>query len=331
MCCSAVRHNAMKHEIKKLKKIFNNARAIVDLLMVFLTDFSYNKPMNKTLIKHLGILSIFIFVSGCTLKSRTPENKLPLKLYVFECGENDVKDIRPFAPDLSAPVAKKMVVSCFLIQHPNGTLLWDSGLSDELAKKPEGLDVMGGNFHLSVRKPFLEKLADIGILPKDITFIAFSHFHSDHVGNANAFSGSTLLIQKEEYQAAFSDEPEKFRYTPQTYMKLKHTPAKLLQGDYDVFGDGSVVIKRAIGHTPGHQVLFVRLPKTGPILLSGDLYHFADNRTYKRVPIFNFNQEESKKSIEEIEAFVRETNAKMWIQHDYPQIFALRHAPLFYE
>lgn len=306
------------------------APAAFFILIAFFVDLLYATNM-KSLRIILAIAIMFVFVSSCTLKSGVQETKPLVKLFVFECGENNVNDISMFAPDLSTKVAKKMIVSCFLIQHPHGTLLWDSGLSDDIAKEPKGVSAMNGNFHLTVKKPFLKQLAEMGVSPKDITYVAFSHFHADHVGNANAFVGSTLLIQKDEYEAAFGAHPEEFRFAKATYQNLKKTPVKLLLGDHDVFGDGSVVIKRAIGHTPGHQVLFVRLSKTGPVVLSGDLYHFAENREKKRVPAFNFSKEETLKSMDAIEAFIRDTHATMWIQHDYEQIQALRHAPNFYE
>jgi glyoxylase-like metal-dependent hydrolase (beta-lactamase superfamily II) len=210
-------------------------------------------------------------------------------------------------------------------------MLWDSGLSDDIAKHKDGITAREGKFHMQVKKPFLVQLANMGLYPKDFSFIAFSHYHSDHVGNANAFKGVTQLIQQEEYDAAYGDTPEKFGFNPKVYEELKNGPFVKLTGDHDVFGDGSVVIKRAIGHTPGHQALFVDLAKTGPLLISGDLYHFADNRVHQRVPVFNFSAEESKKSMVAIENFVAIKKATMWIEHDFEQNSTLRHAPEYYE
>lgn len=252
-----------------------------------------------------------------------------VRIYVFDCGENDVKDIGMFAPGLTGP--KKLAVACYVIRHPFGNLLWDSGLSDSIADEKDGVEAADGNFHLTLKTPFLKQLSSIGLTPADMKYIAFSHFHSDHVGNANAFVGATLLIQQEEYDAAFGPEPQKYRYKYETYNQLAQTPTVKLHGDHDVFGDGSVIIKRSVGHTPGHQSLFVNLAKTGPILISGDLYHFADNRIHSRVPSFNFDKQLTENSMRTIENFIRETKAVMWIEHDYEQNQSLRHAPEYYE
>jgi hypothetical protein len=90
----------------------------------------------------------------------------------------------------------------------------------------------------------------------------------------------------------------------------------VLDGDYDVFGDGSVVVLSAPGHTPGHQCLFIDLPGAGPIVLSGDLYHNALNRKYHAPPSFNTDAEQTKRSMQRIDAFVAERGAELWIQHD---------------
>jgi len=182
-----------------------------------------------------------------------------------------------------------------------------------------------------VNDPFIEQLRKVGYAPETINFVAFSHMHGDHSGNGNAFSRSIVLMQQEEYDAAFGPEPGKFRFNPATFGNLKDNDFIKLKGDYDVFGDGSVVIKRMIGHTPGHQSLFVRLPKSGPVVLSGDLVHFTDNWLHKRVPVFNFNKEDSVKSMTAMEDFLKQSGAKFLIQHDVAQNEKIPHAPKVFE
>jgi glyoxylase-like metal-dependent hydrolase (beta-lactamase superfamily II) len=263
------------------------------------------------------------------IQKETPTKDL--RLYVFECGDVMVKDLSIFATEKEKNVEKRFSVSCYVINHPQGILLWDTGVTDAIANKPEGMTGRGGVIHLEVKKPFLSQLAEIGITPKDIKYLALSHFHNDHAGNASAFTSSTLLIQEEEFAAAFGDKPKEFGFDPSFYGALRNSPVKKLHGDFDVFGDGSVIIKRAIGHTPGHQMLFVRLRNTGPVILSGDLYHFTENRIKQRVPSLNFDKAETKKSMTIMEDFVKETGAVMWIQHDFEQNKIIRHAPLFYD
>ena len=109
-----------------------------------------------------------------------------------------------------------------------------------------------------------------------------SHYHSDHTANANAFASATWIVQKAERDFMFADKPQGI-IQPAHYSALKTAKTRILNDeDFDVFGDGTVVVKSAPGHTPGHQVLFVKLPKTGPVLLAGDLYHYPEERTTGR-------------------------------------------------
>ena len=274
----------------------------------------------------ITVVAITALTSACAgLKSSESD---AIKLYVFDCGSILSRDVSMFSPGVDKGQSKQLTDSCYLIRHPQGDLIWDTGLSDTLT--PEGIDVWEGAFHLSVTHPLQGQLQEIGVSVEDIEYVAISHFHGDHTGNANLFSKATLLIQQEEFAAAFGAEPQKFGFEPESYSNFSSANSKVLNGDYDVFGDGRVVIKKAVGHTPGHQTLFLDMPESGPILLSGDLYHFTKNRTYRRVPSFNFNQEQSLQSIDMIEKFVKEKGAELWIQHDLEQNQGIRHAPEFY-
>lgn len=208
-------------------------------------------------------------------------------------------------------------------------LLWDTGLVDTIGSK--GIDVWNGAFNMRVEKTLGSQLDEIGISPKDIAYLAMSHSHSDHTGNANRFKSSTLIIQEEEYDAIFSDKAKELGFEPETYKDLKNSKTIKINGDYDVFGDGQVIIKRAIGHTPGHQMLYVNLKESGPIILSGDLYHFTKNRDHSRVPSFNFSKEDTLKSMKEIEKFIKDKKAKLWIQHDLEQNKTINHSPAYYK
>lgn len=252
-----------------------------------------------------------------------------IKLYVFQCGDILVRDVSLFSPGVNAGQTKRLTDSCYLIRHPDGDLVWDTGLNDAIGTR--GVDAFDGKFHLSVSQPLAPQLADIGVKPDEIEYLGISHFHADHTGNANLFRNATLLIQQEEFDAAFGPDPQKYGFSPDTYNQLDRHKARILHGDLDLFGDGRVVIKRAPGHTPGHQMLFVDLPETGAIVLSGDLYHFTSNRNHRRVPAFNFNKEQTLESMEAMEQFTAAKHAKLWIQHDREQNQDLRHAPDHYE
>jgi N-acyl homoserine lactone hydrolase len=147
----------------------------------------------------------------------------------------------------------------------------------------------------------------------------------------NLFSGSKILIQQEELDAAYSDKAESYNFSPASYSKIEKHQYITLNGDHDVFGDGRVVIKRAVGHTPGHQSLFVDLPETGPIMISGDLTHFSKNWKHDRIPAFNFDKEQSAKAIADIKAFIKVKKAQFWIKHDKEQNATIKHSPAFYQ
>ncbi len=218
-------------------------------------------------------------------------------------------------------------VPCYLIAHPDGTLLWDAGLSDSLAKGSPHTQTNGTV--TTVTATLRAQLAALGYQAADITYLALSHLHYDHAGNANDFAASTWLVQRLEHEAAFGDAQGFFGRA--LYANLETSETMLLDGDHDVFGDGTVVIKSAPGHTPGHQVLFVDLAEAGPLVLSGDLYHFPENRTLKRVPTFNFDEAQTLASMDAVEDLLIESGARLWIEHDFAANALLDKSPAYYE
>ena len=251
------------------------------------------------------------------------------RLYVLYCGEAQIPDISPWSPGFNVGQPAVFSDNCYLIRHGQDWMLWDTGYPDELASKPEG--IVGPRSRAIRVKTLASQLADIGVAPNEITYLAFSHSHGDHVGNGNMFTAAKLYIQQAEYDAAFGPEPAKFGFVPATYDKLRANTTVKLQGDFDVFGDGSVKIISTPGHTPGHQSLLVRLPKTGAVILSGDVAHFEENFVNRRVPGFNFNIDQSRHSMDKVDAVVKAEHAQLWINHDSKQSATIAHAPQFIE
>ncbi len=250
------------------------------------------------------------------------------RLYVLQCGESKTGDVSAnWSPGAHQGEAWEFSDNCYLIRHAKGWFLWDAGMSDALAEKPQGQVAANGLLTLFVRKTLVSQLQELKVAPGEIAHLAFSHFHADHVGNANLFTAATLYIQTPEYEAAFGTEPGKFNFQPALYDKLRANPTKKLDGDHDVFGDGSVVIVSTPGHTPGHQSLLVRLPKRGAVVLTGDLVHFADNWANKRVPLRNFDRDQSMRSMQRIAELVEAQRAELWINHDKAQSDRLPKAP----
>lgn len=251
-----------------------------------------------------------------------------VRLYVFDCGR--LKSGNP-APLLERGVTTTdMSVEAFLIVHPRGTLLWDAGVIPDELIKPEGTVEARATVHTTLKG----QLAAIGYKPAGIEYLALSHNHYDHSANANSFAASTWLVQRPERAFMFPDTPPATPINGSArWSELRNSKTKILDGDYDVFGDGSVVIISTPGHTPGHQSLFVDLKKTGPVVLSGDLYHYPAERELKNfTPFSNLgdaSQEVASKA--KVEALLKQKHAKLWIQHDIIADAALRKSPAYYE
>lgn len=255
------------------------------------------------------------------------------RLYVFDCGS--ITGLSPTLFNFKEGEVKAtgFVVPCYLIVHPKGTLIWDTGTIPDSAFKPDGSPVtQGTGAILKATKPLKTQLAEVGYKPSDITFLALSHYHSDHTANANDFAGSTWLVQQAERDYMFNPPPQAAVMASATFSKLKDAKTTIIKApDYDVFGDGKVIIKSAPGHTPGHQVLFLKLAKTGPLLIAGDLYHYPEERATGKMPTFEYNVEQSRASRAAIEAFLKQSKAQMWIEHDAATFSTLKKAPAFYE
>jgi N-acyl homoserine lactone hydrolase len=257
-----------------------------------------------------------------------PKPPKSLRLYIFDCGVLKPADAKSFGFDHVAEL--KMSVPCFLVVHPKGTMMWDVGVVPDSDFKADGAPVVQG--FIEVAKPLKPQLEALGYEPSDIKYLAFSHYHIDHTANANMFAASTWLVAQAERDIMFSDKPAPVR-TEKNFAALKNSKTKILPAtaDYDVFGDGTVIIKQTPGHTPGHQVLFLKLPKTGPVLVAGDLYHYNEERNTDHVPNFEYNKEQSLASRAKIEEFLKTSGAQLWIEHDYAANAKLKKSPEFYE
>ena len=266
--------------------------------------------------------------SSMTAQTRPPAPKTP-RIYIFEGGS--IKGLDPKLFNFTKEELKEQdfIVTSYLIVHPRGTLMFDAGAIPDSTFKSDGSPVTEGI--MSATKPLKPQLAAAGYKPSDVTYFAMSHYHSDHTANANDFAGATWIVQKAERDAMFAEKPQGI-IQPTHYSALKTAKTKLLDNaDFDVFGDGTVVVKSAPGHTPGHQVVFVKLAKTGPVLLAGDLYHYPEERTTGRIPTFEFNAEQSRAARAKVEAFLKQTGAQLWIEHDIATHAKLAKSPAYVE
>jgi len=240
------------------------------------------------------------------------------RMYVLYCGDIALTDMGRFSPGLSGP--GDLSSTCYLIKHAQGWLLWDTGVGDVVADKPEGQKSPAGVWFN--KKKLATQLAELGLKPSDIRYLALSHSHNDHIGNVDLFPQATLLLQKAEFDWPSPLGVPRFK---------KEQPVKTVEGDHDVFGDGSVMLISTPGHSPGHQCLLVKLPKTGAMLLSGDAVHTKANWDNRRAPIQNFNHPQSLTALDRMATVLKQHNAVLWIAHEKSEVPQRKYAPEYYE
>jgi len=233
-----------------------------------------------------------------------------LSLWRLDCGDAHIGDLDTFS-DTFAYVgqSKTLTDSCYLIRHGDRYLLWDTGFPANLAGQTTGDD----SFRITMRTTITAQLARIGVRPEQVTFVGISHYHDDHTGQAADFPRATLLVGTADWEAIRGRPASAARFGPWIEGQSRVEP---LAGDHDVFGDGSVIVLNMPGHTPGHHALLVRLPRTGAVLLSGDLYHFTENFESNGVPGFNTNRADTLASMARFRDIARNLRARIIIQHE---------------
>ena len=284
----------------------------------------------------LARLAVVLLASLPVAAQRSPAPGL--RLYVFDCGTLASADMSRYRLTEADVATTKMSVGCYLVAHPRGVLMWDVGAVADATWVPSGKPELqhltlpdGQAREVTITSRLLPQLAAAGFQPDAITHLALSHYHWDHTANANAFARATWVVRPVERDAMFAATPPALTQ-PSTYAALRNSKiVPIAANDHDVFGDGSVVIKLAAGHTPGHQVLYVRLPRTGGVLLIGDLYHYPEERSLARIPTFEADQAQTALARQGIDAFLKQSGAQLWIQHDFMATAKLRKSPQFYD
>jgi glyoxylase-like metal-dependent hydrolase (beta-lactamase superfamily II) len=250
------------------------------------------------------------------------------RLYVFDCGTLVYNKPEDYNLTRDEVKDSNMGVTCYLVVHPKGMLLYDTGLNDRLVGRPLYENVLEGYGQIKFNT-LSGQLADIGVAAADITYLVLSHYHWDHIGNAAEFAGSTWLVYPGDRNQMFGKEARAYPWFGH-YAALEHSKTVELSGDHDVFGDGTVVVIATPGHTEGHCSLLVRLKNTGPVLLSGDLYHYPEERTRKRMP----DEEKTSGTVEsrqKVEELLRRTGAQLWIGHSMEFFRTVRKSPSWYD
>ncbi|MEA3011200.1 MAG: N-acyl homoserine lactone hydrolase [Sphingomonadales bacterium] len=254
--------------------------------------------------------SIGLAAAMFALAAFQPPPAAPMQMWRLDCGTVQIGDLDFFSDTFLYVGQKKTLTdSCYLIRHGENYLLWDTGLPGELA----GKTVQADGMTLTVTRRIVDQLAQIGIRPEQINFVGISHRHDDHTGQAADFAKATLLIGAEDFETVKGRPDSAARFAP--WIKSGSKVEKI-QGDHDVFGDGSVVMLDTPGHTEGHHSLLVRLKLMGPVMLTGDLWHFTENVRNRGVPSFNTDRADTLASMDRFDAIARRLKAKIVIQHE---------------
>ena len=269
--------------------------------------------------------------AGSASAIRSDAADVGVKLFVFYCGDLLFPSAQNFGVGDNETTVRDLVVPCYVIEHPKGTLLWDGGLLSAVADIPGWQRNPESGTQFRLQRTLQDQLLgmDLGFDLSSIDLAAFSHIHYDHVGVANELSNATWLVQRGDYDAVVNDAAVP-GYDPALLAEIRKRPTEVLDGDFDVFGDGTVRLIAATGHTPGHQVLYVELAEFGPLILSGDLYHFRISREQRRVPLFNVDKGLTLTAMDKVEALVAATGATFWIEHDAALFQTLALAPDYY-
>ena len=290
----------------------------------------------------LMVTLIVASLSTATAESQAsrpaPQPPKTTRLYIFDCGLINVNraGTERYKVTPEEVGETRFSVPCFLVVHPKGTLMWDLGIVPDdtveaRARGEQGNTTATSAAVATVTRTLRSQLADLGYRPSDITYFAFSHAHVDHNANANLFAGSTWLARPAERTFMWEDGNTRVNRTFFDSIKTSKS-IDLDRDEYDVFGDGAVIIKAAPGHSPGHQVLVLRLANSGRVMLAGDLYHYPQERTLKRPPPdTEFNVQQSAASRVMIEEYLKRTKTEIWIEHDFAANAKLKKAPAYYD
>jgi glyoxylase-like metal-dependent hydrolase (beta-lactamase superfamily II) len=265
------------------------------------------------------------------------------RLYAFSSGALTIgKGVLQNFAAMDPPIV--IPVGFYVVKHAKGNVLFDTGNNDNLIKDPnwwpEGLRGLKPAMTPEVALDF--QLKKIGLTPDDIKYVVVSHMHLDHGGNMSKFPNSTIVVQKSEIQNAFWPEPGTggpyvlgdflpLRAANSTYPNAQKMIQ--LEGDLDVFGDGSVVVKRWVGHTAGSQMMTVKLKNSGFTILTGDNVYFRENVEKSLPPnlVLAYDPAGIYRAYEWIRMMMATQKADYFTAHDPDAFKAMKKAPAYYD
>jgi len=218
----------------------------------------------------------------------------------------------------------KIPVPAYVIQHPRGLVLFDTGMNQATADgncaNYWGQGLCGAFNSIQGRDEVIDRqLKSIGFSAEDVKYVVYSHFHLDHAGNIKMFPNARHVVQKAELRAAWW--PEKFQraaYVLKDFDTTRDYDFIQVEGDFDLFGDGTLVLLDTQGHTQGHQSLQVTLKNTGTVLLAADAIYTAENEAGV-IPGITWNTNASMRAIDRLKQIRDARQGQIWYSHDAAQ------------
>ena len=283
----------------------------------------------------LGVLLAGLPLSGAATATLTEKSGVADRLYRIDCGHSLANDESVWTPGENIGKSIEFSSTCYLIRHGGSSLMWDTGVPEATMGDPKGWSTLPKLIVYHLDRTITSQLAEIGLKTSDIDYVAISHTHGDHIGNVKLFPDATVLLQRAEYDWINSGpltDPNLNQLVILARQLMGHPKnLKLIDGDLDVFGDGSVILISTPGHTPGSQSLMVHLANSGYIVLSGDVVHLQENFEKNIVPALNVDKAQSLASMQRVRDIMQSYNAKLFINHDKAQADRLKLIPAFYD
>jgi N-acyl homoserine lactone hydrolase len=247
-----------------------------------------------------------------------------MKLYVCEGGRGDLPDMNHLTPDRNVGKPVTIPILFFLIDHPKGLVVFDTGIDTDRGDDP----FVKADPHLRIDR----QMRRLGYEPDSVRYVILSHLHLDHIGCMHLFSGATFIVRRQELRAAWWPDAYERGYDFQTLLKTRDftylQPAE--DEAFDVFGDGALVCIDTKGHTEGHQSLVVDLPESGRIVLVGDAAQVNENLTDRVPPGMSWSSQHAIQSIEKLR-HLQTQGALLILGHELAALGELKIAPYYYK
>lgn len=252
-----------------------------------------------------------------------------LHIYAL-CGGYLELDRASMVSDLTPGQPWTVPVSSYLVVHPQGRLLFDTGVHCATLTDPVGRMGAERAKRIGIRSQagddVVSQLARAGLQPQDMRYVVNSHLHFDHCGGNELFPQATFLVQRAEMEAARQPGGVE-RYSPSTIDFDHPLTYQLVDGEHDVFGDGKVILIPTYGHTPGHQSLLVRAGKDTQYVFTADACYTRDNLDRDVLPRVLWHADTMAQSLATLRHLRDRQGATLFYGHDPAQWQAMPHLP----